>query len=150
MNKAKVISETLVGRADAQMASPGWSCSEMKARQSAKIRELRQALVTAGFFTLDKQTQALGLSRSTTWAVLNGNHKSSGVSAIIIKRMLASPNLPPAVRLAIEEYIHQKLLGAYGHDRRLLVLFRAKLGYPTYPSHSADSPAKLPGRLAAR
>jgi DNA invertase Pin-like site-specific DNA recombinase len=57
----------------------------MKARQSAKIRELREALVASGFLTLDEQSKALGLSRSTTWTILKGNHKASGLSAAIIE-----------------------------------------------------------------
>jgi predicted DNA-binding transcriptional regulator AlpA len=72
------------------------SGADMKARQSAKIRELREALVASGFLTLDEQSKVLGLSRSTTWTILKGNHKASGLSAAIIDRMLAAPRLPPA------------------------------------------------------
>jgi hypothetical protein len=31
----------------------------------------------------------LGLSRSTTWTILHGRHKNYGLSASVIKRMLA-------------------------------------------------------------
>ena len=65
-----------------------------KARQSSKIRELGDALVTAGFVMLDEQAQAIGLCRSTTWTILKGNHKTSGLSATVINRMLAAPQLP--------------------------------------------------------
>jgi hypothetical protein len=68
---------------------------EMKARQAAKIRELGYALVDSGFMTLDEQSKALGLARSTTWTILRASHKGSGLSAAIIKRMLLSPQLPP-------------------------------------------------------
>src|SRR3954447_13224242 len=57
--------------------------AEAKARQSSKIKELRDELVSAGFNTLDRQAGALGLSRSTAWTVLRGHHKNSGLSATI-------------------------------------------------------------------
>jgi hypothetical protein len=91
--------------------------AEMKARQAAKIRELGQALVDAGFLTLDEQAQALGLARSTTWTILRASHKGSGLSAAIIKRMLLSPQLPPLARRKILEYTTDKLAGAYGGSR---------------------------------
>ena len=98
----------------------------MKARQCSKIAELRQVLSRAGYPSLDKQAAALGLSRSTTWAVLQAKHKSSGLSGSVIKRMLCSPELPPAVRQWIEEYVAANLSGAYGHGRRPLGSFRAQ------------------------
>jgi hypothetical protein len=102
--------------------------SELKARQAHKIAEIRNALVEAGMHSLDMQATALGLSRSTTWAMLHRQcHKASGISAVTIKRMFASPNLPPPVRRAIEEYVYEKVRGAYGHNRRVLMQFRAKL-----------------------
>ena len=36
---------------------------DMKARQCAKIREIGEALCAAGYVTLDKQAEALGLDR---------------------------------------------------------------------------------------
>jgi hypothetical protein len=67
----------------------------MKARQSSKIRELAEAVISAGFLTLDEQAKALGLSRSTAWTVRKTSHKASGLTASIINRMLAAPELPP-------------------------------------------------------
>ena len=101
--------------------------SHMKAMQSAKIRELRQALVDAGVLTLDQQAKSLGVSRSTAWAVLKGNHKSSGLSATLINRMLASPQLPGSARKIILEYVEEKSAGAYGHGKERLRQFRARL-----------------------
>jgi predicted DNA-binding transcriptional regulator AlpA len=99
----------------------------MKARQSAKIRELREALVASGFLTLDEQSKALGLSRSTTWTILKGNHKASGLSAAIIDRMLAAPRLPPLVRAKIHEYIEDKTAGLYGNNKTTLRKLTARL-----------------------
>ena len=93
---------------------PGRALGEMKERQRCKIRELRNALADAGFLTLNQQAEALGLSRSTTWAILTGNHKGSGLSAATINRMLASTMLPPRARKIIDEYIAEKATGVYG------------------------------------
>jgi len=99
----------------------------MKARQCAKITELRQVLLRAGYQSLDKQASALGLSRSTTWAVLQANHKTSGLSGSVVKRMLRSRDLPPAARQWIEEYVTEKLAGTYGHRRKPLRIFQAHI-----------------------
>ena len=89
------------------------SClSEMKARQSARIAEIREALVAAGFDTLSKQAAALRLSKSTAWAVLQADHKSSGLSASVINRIYRSQELPPTARRVIDEYVQEKLQGA--------------------------------------
>jgi hypothetical protein len=61
----------------AACSRPSW-CLAAKARQVAKIKELGAALAADGFVTLDEQARALGLSRSTAWAVLKANHKASG------------------------------------------------------------------------
>jgi len=89
---------------------------EIKARQSAKIKEIGVALASLGFTGLDFQAKALGLSRSTTWTILHANHKSSGLSAKVINRMLAAPNLPALVRTKILEYAEEKVAGRYGHS----------------------------------
>jgi hypothetical protein len=68
--------------------------------------------------------------------VLQGDHKASGLSADTIKRILASPDLPPAARRIVEEYTQEKLLGAYGHSKARLKIFRILLGYPVTASRS--------------
>jgi hypothetical protein len=110
-------------------SSPGSTSSstELKTRQSIKIRELASALARAGFTGLDEQAEVLGLSRSTTWAVLRGNHKCSGLSAGVIRRMLSSPQLPPSVRKTILEYIEEKAAGCYGHSSERLRKFVGQL-----------------------
>jgi hypothetical protein len=88
-----------------------------RARQSSKIKELAEAVKSAGFLTLDEQAKALGLSRSTAWTILKASHKASGLSASIINRMLAAPELPPLVRTKILEYVEEKAAGLYGGSR---------------------------------
>jgi len=89
----------------------------MKARQSAKIREFAQALAAAGIGTLHDQARVLGLSRSTTWTIISGAHKSTGISASLVDRMLASPALPQTLCAKIIEYVEEKAAGRYGHSR---------------------------------
>ena len=88
-----------------------------KARQASKLAEIREALVSAGCDTTTKQAVALGVGRSTTWALLNLD-KRAGPSANIIKRILSSPNLPAVARRKVEEYVKEKIGGRYGHSNR--------------------------------
>ena len=90
----------------------------MKAQQRIKIQEIRIALMHTGLLTLDEQAKVLGLPRSTAWSVLKPNHKSSGLSAWTVDRMLMSPRLPTPVRQKIFEYVREKIDGLYGHSER--------------------------------
>jgi hypothetical protein len=107
--------------------------ARMKARQSAKIRELAEAIKSAGFFTLDDQAKALGLSRSTAWTIRKASHKASGLSASIINRMLAAPELPPLARTKILEYVEEKAAGLYGGSRSQRRKFAARLSIGKLP-----------------
>ena len=132
----------------------------MRQRQNAKIREIKYVLAAAGVPTLDNQAEALGLSRSTAWHLLNGKHKGSGISASINNRMLAAPRLPPAVRVTLLEYIAEKVAGRYGDSKLRLSKFtarlpRAVLNHPrAVGANPRNRPAPLrlvnPGTAAAR
>jgi len=87
----------------------------MRELQSAKIKEVRDALVRTGYRRLDEQARVLGLARSTTWSILQAKHKRTGLTAALIKRMLGQPSLPPLVRSKLLEYTDEKFRGAYGH-----------------------------------
>src|SRR5262249_42563408 len=91
----------------------------MKARQSNKLGELKEALGTAGIRTLDEQAKALGLSRITTWTVLRDKHRKPGLSASTINRILTAPQLPPLVRAKILEYVGEKTAGTFSHSGNL-------------------------------
>jgi hypothetical protein len=120
--------------------------ARMKGRQSSKIRELAEAVKSAGFLTLDEQAKALGLSRSTAWTIRKASHKASGLSASIINRMLAAPDLPPLARSKILEYIEEKAAGLYGGSRSQRRKFAAQLSIKelaiyretesTFPEHN--------------
>ena len=88
--------------------------AEAKERQALKLAEIREALVAAGYDTTARQAAVLGVCRATAWVVLNRD-KRAGPSASVIKRILPSPNIPPAVRGKVEEYIQERISGLYGH-----------------------------------
>src|SRR3974390_2983870 len=90
---------------------------ESKEKQASKLAEIRGALVTAGYDTTAKQAAVLGVGRSTAWWLLNHDRKA-GPSAKVIKRILSSPHVPPAVRRKVEEYVNQKISGLYGHSEQ--------------------------------
>jgi len=99
----------------------------MKARQTTKIREFGDALIASGISTLDEQAKALGVPRSTAWSLLRADHKASGLSATVINRMLAAPQLPALVRVIILEYVAEKVAGRYGHNKIQLRRFAERL-----------------------
>ena len=59
-------------------------------------------LIAAGCDTTAKQADVLGVGRSTAWALLNLD-KMAGPTAIVIKRILSSPNLPLVARRKFED-----------------------------------------------
>lgn len=107
---------------------PKTACNRTnRARQREKIEEICKALVACGLVALDDQAQALGLSRSTTWTLLRGVHKSSGLSAATVNKILSAPQLPPRVRLKVLEYIAEKVTGKYGDQSHRLKAYVRRL-----------------------
>lgn len=98
-----------------------------RARQAAKIQEIKLTLNAMGYRGLGKKAAVLGLPRSTVWSILKANHKASGLSAATINRMLAEPDLPAPVRRVILEYIDKKRAGSYGDNQTQLRRFSARL-----------------------
>jgi len=86
----------------------------VNSKVAAKLAEIRKGLIATGHDTAHKQAFALGVSRSTAWALLNGD-KRSGPSITVTMRILASRHLPRSARRKIEEYIEGKIRGAFGN-----------------------------------
>src|SRR6266487_6034524 len=120
-------------RVQARTQRPLPLTARIKALQSSKIREVAEAVKSAGFLTLDEQAKALGLSRSTAWTIRKASHKASGLSASIINRMLAAPDLPPLARSKILEYVEEKAAGLYGGSRSQRRKFAARLSIEKLP-----------------
>ena len=110
---------------------------EAKARQAAKLAQIRDTLVKLGFDTAAKQAAALGVGRSTAWALLNRD-KRAGPSAVVIKRILSSPRLAPAIRRKFIEYVEEKIAGRYGHEKIRRLWFQDQ--FPTVSSPAKRSP----------
>jgi hypothetical protein len=103
---------------------------EAKAKQASKLAEIREVLIAAGYHTTAEQAFALGVNRSTAWALLNRD-KRAGPSSVVLKRILSSPNLPPAARLKAVEYINEKIGGGYGHHKDTVREFGKQFRPPT-------------------
>jgi predicted DNA-binding transcriptional regulator AlpA len=131
------------GRGATGSSVPKRACRDTKARQSSQIRQIGEALRAAGYLRLDEQARALGLSRSTTWTLLRGNHKGSGLTASVISRMLQAPGLPPAVRAKILEYVGAKSAGQYGHSSAQLRRFGSGLRQGSPGNASAKRTVRL-------
>ena len=132
-HRSNVFRPSSAARVQARTYRPLPLTASMKARQSCKIRELAEAVKSAGFLTLDEQAKALGLSRSTAWTIRRPNHKASGLSASLINRMLAAPELPSLARTKILEYVEEKAAGLYGGSRSQRRKFAARLSIEKLP-----------------
>jgi hypothetical protein len=123
--------------------SPDVTLTDVKARQTSKLREISEALITTGFASLDAQAKILGLPRSTAWRILSAEHKGTGISARIMCRMLSSKPLPPLVRAKIIEYANEKAAGIYGGTEMQHRRFTSKLalnGLGEWPIRLRDAP----------
>jgi hypothetical protein len=107
--------------------TPDLTLTDVKTRQASKIREIGEALITAGFVSLDAQAKVFELPRSTAWTILSTKHKGTGISAGTICRMLSSKRLPPLVRAKIMEYAEERAAGVYGGTKMQNRRFASKL-----------------------
>jgi hypothetical protein len=113
----------------------------MKQQQCQKLAELRAALCAAGFHTIDEQSFALGVCRSTTWTIHRALHKGSGLSAAIVNQMLSAPRLPATARAKIIEYVVEKTRGQYGHTPAQRRRFIAQIPTDVLPTAIVQGPS---------
>ena len=113
--------------------------TDLKTRQSSKIREIGEALISTGFVSLDAQAKILGLPRSTAWTILAAEHKGTGISARTMCRMLSSAQLPALARVKIMEYAEERAAGIYGGTKTQNRRFASKL--------ALNDPGEWPIRL---
>jgi hypothetical protein len=73
-------------------------------RRTTPIEPIADALVAAGYISLDKQARALGIHRATAWTIIKKKHKLGRLNANTADRMLANPELPSCVRNILERY----------------------------------------------
>jgi len=65
------------------------------------IQLIADALIRAGYFSLDEQAKALGLNRSTAWTIMKARHKLGHLNNKTVRSILANPNTPVSVRVII-------------------------------------------------
>jgi hypothetical protein len=128
----------------AQPPYNGDTLKHARVRQTFRLQDIKDALATSGLVTLDEQAKALGLSRSTAWTILRANHKTSGLSAKTIKRILASRQLPPLVRATVLQYVKEKTAGLYGHSAKPMRKFSSAVQNCTSENFASVIPKARP------
>ena len=128
--------------------------TDLKTRQSSKIREIGEALISTGFVSLDAQAKILGLPRSTAWTILAAEHKGTGISARTMCRMLSSAPLPATCsgeNHGIREGKSRRYLRWYG-DAAPQICLEARIERPgrmAYPTSRCAVKGFTPLTLAA-
>ena len=72
------------------------------------LQDIGDALIAAGYTSLDKQAKALGIHRATAWTIIKKKHKLGRLNPDTTNRMLANRELPPSVRIVIEQYLAER------------------------------------------
>ena len=73
-----------------------------------RLQDIGDALVAAGYTSLDEQAKALGVTRSTARNIVNGKNKLDRLARKTTKRILADPETPPSVRAIIRQYLAER------------------------------------------
>jgi len=76
-----------------------------RAGRTTSIQHIADALVAAGYTSLDKQAKALGIHRATAWTIIKTKHKLGRLNTATTSRMLENPELPPSVRAILLQYV---------------------------------------------
>lgn len=78
------------------------------ARRMVPVQHLADALVGAGYGSLDEQAKALGIHRATAWTIIKAKHKLGYLNAKTTERMLANPELPLCIRDVLQRYVAER------------------------------------------
>ena len=78
-------------------------------RRPAPLQQIAEALIEAGYKSLDAQAKALGIHRATVWTIITRKHKVGRLNTPTIERILANPDTPPSVRAVIQQYAAQRV-----------------------------------------
>src|SRR6201989_581259 len=65
------------------------------------IQLIADALIKAGYNSLDDQAKALGLHRSTVWTIIKTKHKLGRLNNKTLRCILANRDTPPSVLMMI-------------------------------------------------
>ena len=78
------------------------------ARRTVPVQQIADALVGAGYASLDEQAKALGIHRATAWTIIKTKHKLGYLNAKTTERMLANPELPQCIRDVLQRYVAER------------------------------------------
>jgi len=93
--------------------------STPRRKYTTGIQHITDALVAAGYTSLDKQAKALGLHRATAWTIVKSKHKLGRLNIETTERILANPHLPASVRTVVEQYrTERSVVRVRRHERR--------------------------------
>jgi hypothetical protein len=82
--------------------------SSSSVRRTTPVQHIADALVAAGYTSLDEQARALGVHRATAWTIIKKKHKLGRLNPDTTNRMLANRELPPSVRIVIEQFLAER------------------------------------------
>ena len=78
------------------------------ARRTVPVQQIADALVEAGYASLDEQAKALGIHRATAWTIIKTKHKLGYLNAKTTERMLANPELPQCIRDVLQRFVAER------------------------------------------
>ena len=85
------------------------SCDNKDRRPyTVTLHNISEALIAAGFVSLDEQAKALGVHRATAWTIIKHKHKLGRLQRETVGRILANPSTPQSVRSVIEQYAAER------------------------------------------
>jgi len=75
-------------------------------RRPAPFLQIAEALVEAGYRSLDAQAKALGIHRSTAWTIIKAKHKLGRLHTKTTQKILENlsvSNIVPALKNAVQK-----------------------------------------------
>jgi hypothetical protein len=78
-----------------------------RARKIA-IQPIANAVIEAGFTSLDAQAKALGISRSTAWTIMKAKHKLGRLNCKTAQCILTNANTPVSVRQLVQTMLDDR------------------------------------------
>ena len=91
-----------------QTETPSSAPKHAHLQRKIKIQDIADALIEAGYYSLDGQARALGVCRSTAWNIVRAKHKLDRLSAKTTSQMLSNPSLPVTVRSLVKQYVLER------------------------------------------
>ena len=85
-----------------------WEIVASNISEAREELERIEALIAAGYTSLDAQAKALGVHRNTAWTIVKNKHKRARLSAKTVDRILTNPGTPPPVRAVVQQYVAKR------------------------------------------